>query len=216
MSVNTHRACVLLALSFASASLQAQSERSGGGSEAQKIMQQYQQLAGEKTALQAQVTQMKQQLDAANSELASVKKERDALKARSGAAGVAAAQLAALKQSTDTAAEKNKQRMTELESHFRETLATLKGIEVDRGKLKDELRVSNEAYDRCAVDNLSLFELNDAILTRYEHVGLFTKAAAVEPFTRITRTRIDNLVDEYRARAEELRAKARAAAGSPP
>jgi hypothetical protein len=45
---------------------------------------------------------------------------------------------------------------------------------------------------------------------------LFTKAAAVEPFTRITRTRIDNLVDEYRARAEELRAKARAAAGSPP
>jgi hypothetical protein len=46
-------------------------------------------------------------------------------------------------------------------------------------------------------------------------VGLFTKVSAGEPFTRITRTRIDNLVDETRARALELRAKARAAAATP-
>ena len=45
------------------------------------------------------------------------------------------------------------------------------------------------------------------LLDRYDHVGFFTKVGGAEPFTQITRTRIDNLVIEYRARAEELRAK---------
>lgn len=215
MNVNIHRAYLLLVLAALSGSLQAQSQRSGGGGEAQKILQQYQQLAGEKTALQAQVTQMKQQLDAANSELAALKKERDALKARSGAAGAAAAQLAAFKESSEKAAELNKQRMNELITRFRETATNLKEIEIDRSKLQDELRVRNEAYDRCAADNLGLFEINNDLLNRYEHVGLFTKVSAGEPFTRITRTRIDNLVDETRARALELRARARAAAATP-
>jgi hypothetical protein len=40
-------------------------------------------------------------------------------------------------------------------------------------------------------------------------VGLFTKVGTVEPFTKLTRTRMDNLVVETRARAEELRVKAR-------
>ena len=215
MSLNIHRGYLLLVLAALGGSVQAQSQRSGGGGEAQKILQQYQQLAGEKTALQAQVTQMKQQLDAANSELAALKKERDALKARSGAAGAAAAQLAAFKESSEKAAELNKQRMNELITRFRETATNLKEIETDRSKLQDELRVRNEAYDRCAADNLGLFEINNDLLNRYEHVGLFTKVSAGEPFTRITRTRIDNLVDETRARALELRAKARAAAATP-
>ena len=40
----------------------AQTQRSGGG-ESQKIMQQYQQLAAEKTSLQSQLAQMKKDLD---------------------------------------------------------------------------------------------------------------------------------------------------------
>jgi chromosome segregation ATPase len=214
MSLNTHRACLLLLLAAMSGALHAQTQRSGGGSESQKILQQYQQLAGEKTALQAQVTQMKQQLDAAKTELAAVQKERDALKARSGAAGAAAAQLAALRESSERAAEQNRQKMTEVVARFRETVANLKEIETNRNKLQEDLRVRNELYDRCAADNLSLFEVNDDLLNRYEHVGLFTKASVGEPFTRITRARIDNLVDEYRQRALELRAKARDAAST--
>ena len=61
------------------------------------------------------------------------------------------------------------------------------------------------AFDKCAVDNTQLFDISKTVLTRYEHVGFFTKAGEVEPFTKLTRTKIDNLVDEYRQRAEELR-----------
>jgi chromosome segregation ATPase len=185
----------------------AQVERSSGG-ETQKIMQQYQQIAAEKTALQAQVTQMKTDLDAAKTELAAVKKERDALKVRAGGAAAAAAavaQLNASKESADKNLELYKQRMNELVSRFRETATNLKEVEADRTKLRQDLGERNAAFDKCAENNLQLYEITNEVLDRYDHVGLFTKASAAEPFTRIARTRIENLVDEYRARALENR-----------
>jgi len=208
-----HRYWITLAFAacITHAPLYAQVQRSGGG-EAQKFMQQYQQVAAEKTALQAQLAQMKKDLDAAKADLADTKKERDALKARAGRP-VAASAVAAATAEKD-AAEKNleqyKQRMAELVARFRETAANLKEVEADRSKLRSDLEVRNAAFDKCAQDNLGLYEINGEILDRYEHVGLFTKVGALEPFTKITRTRIDNLVDEYRARALELRTKARA------
>src|ERR1700692_3607899 len=77
-------------------SAHAQTQRSGSGSgETQKFMQQYQQLAAEKTALQAQQAQTKKELEAAQADLAAVKKERDALKSRAGGSTTQFAQLAA-------------------------------------------------------------------------------------------------------------------------
>jgi chromosome segregation ATPase len=185
----------------------AQVERSGGG-ETQKIMQQYQQVAAEKTALQAQVAQMKKDLDTAKSDLAAAKKERDTLKVRAGGAAAAAAtvtQLTASKESAEKNLEVYKQRMNELVGRFRETATNLKEVEADRSKLHKDLDERNAAFDKCAENNLQLFEINKEVLDRYQHVGLFTKASAAEPFTQITRTRIENLVDEYRARALENR-----------
>src|SRR5262249_35462806 len=78
-----HLTAMILAVAIAGlcSPADAQVQRSGGG-EAQKFMQQYQQIAGEKTALQAQLAQMKKDLDAAKADLAAMKKERDALKGR--------------------------------------------------------------------------------------------------------------------------------------
>jgi chromosome segregation ATPase len=185
----------------------AQVERSGGG-ETQRIMQQYQQVAAEKTALQAQVAQMKKDLDAAKADLVAMKKERDALKVRAGGAAAAAAtvtQLTASKESAEKNLELYKQRMNELVGRFRETATNLKDVEADRSKLHKDLDERNAAFDKCAENNLQLYEITTDVLDRYEHVGLFTKASAAEPFTRITRTRIENLADEYRARALENR-----------
>jgi SMC interacting uncharacterized protein involved in chromosome segregation len=202
-------ACLLLALTAVAPSVHAQTQRSGGG-EAQKFMQQYQQLAAEKTALQAQVAQMKKDLDMAQAALAAAKKERDALKARSAGSAAAAAQLAQVNASKETA-EKNleqyKQRTTELISRFKETVGTLKGVEADRDELRKNYQALGIAFDKCAESNLQLYEISNTVLDRYDHVGLFTKVGASEPFTKITRSKINNLVDEYRARAEELRVK---------
>ena len=199
-------AAVAASIVSANAPLYAQTQRSGGG-EVQKFMQQYQQVAAEKTALQAQLAQTKKDLDAANAELAAVKKERDAAKAHVGVSPAAIAQANSAKEAAERNLEQSKQRMTELVGRFRETATNLKEVEADRTKLRTELSDRNNAFDTCAANNVQLYEINRDILNRYEHVGLFTKVSADEPFTRITRTRIENLADEYRERAQELRLK---------
>jgi chromosome segregation ATPase len=186
----------------------AQTQRSGGG-ETQRIMQQYQQVAAEKTALQAQLAQMKKDLDTAQGEVAALKKERDALKARAGGSAAQLAQMAQMaagKEAAEKSLEQNKQRTAELVARFRELAVNLREVEADRGKLQIDLKDRSAAFDKCAQDNLGLFEVNSEILDRYEHVGVFTRIGTADPITKIARTRIENLVDEYRERALELRA----------
>lgn len=187
----------------------AQTQRSGN--ESQKLMQQYQQLASERTAMQLQLAALKKDLDGAKSDLAGVKKERDALRARMGSADAAIAQAKISRQGAEENVEKGKQRMAELVARAREIALNLRDVEIDRNKLRTDLAERDRAYDSCAEANLGLYEVSSEILSRYEHTGLFTRAAATEPFTRLTRTRIENLVDDYRARAEELRVKKRPA-----
>lgn len=187
-------------------SCHAQVQRSGGDN--QRIMQQYQQLAVEKTALQAQLAQMKKDLDKATADLASMKKERDVLKAHpAGPSPAVVAQANAAKDAAERNLEQSKQRMTELIGRFRETAGTLKDAEADRTKLRADLTAQAAAYDKCAENNQQLYELNGDVLKRLAHVGLFTKVSAAEPFTQITRTRLDNLVLETQERALELRLK---------
>ena len=187
-------------------SAHAQTQRSGS-SETQKFMQQYQQLAAEKTALQAQQAQTKKDLDTAQADLAAMKKERDALKSRAGGSAAQFAQLAAGKEAAEKSLEQLKQRTTELVTRFREMALNLKEVEADRGKLQNDLKERSTAFDKCAQDNLGLFEVNSEILDRYEHVGVFTRIGTADPFTKIARSRIENLVDEYRERAQALRVK---------
>lgn len=185
----------------------AQVQRSGGG-ENQRFMQQYQQIAAEKTALQAQLAQMQKDLDAARADLAAAKKERDAFKARAGtsaASGAAIAQLTSAKESAEKNLEISKNRMNELVERFRQTAGNLKESENERNTLRKNLDERSAAFDKCAENNMQLYEISQEVLNRYEHVGVFTKVSATEPFTGITRTRIENLVDEYRARALENR-----------
>jgi len=206
---SAHLMSLILAMVCAE-SASAQTQRSGGG-EAQKFMQQYQQLAAERTSLQADNARLKKDLDAAKADLAAAKKERDAAKA---GVGSATAQIAQAKSSQDTAEkglEQTKQRFTELVGRFREMAQNLKDVEADRGKARSDLAERNRAFDVCAENNQQLFEINQEVLNRYEHTGLFTRISASEPFTRITRTRLENLVDETRERAEQLRIKKREA-----
>ena len=191
---------------FAGSEAGAQAQRSGGG-EAAKFMQQYQQMAAEKTALQSQLEQMKKDLDAKKAELDSVKKELSLAKAHGGESAAVLAQAASVKESAAREVEQSKQRMNELVGKYRELAANLKVVESDRTGLRKDLAERSAAYDQCALKNAQLYDISSDVLNRFEHVGPFTKATAAEPFTRLTRTRIENLVDEYRARADELRVK---------
>lgn len=202
-----------------------QVERSGGGGVSQQLYQDYQQAVSERTQLRADNAKLKSDLAAAQKQLAAVKQQLAS--ARSGTANDQAALAAA--QAEQAATAKNlatlKGQADELIARFRETISQLQGVETDRTLLRQQLAQSKATFDQCAVANDQLYQVDDEVLNRYMHQGAFSYLARAEPFTRIERTRIDNLVLQYRQRAEALRVQgaapatgsaAAAATGAPP
>jgi cell division septum initiation protein DivIVA len=187
----------------------AQVQRSGGGAGAAnaQLMMQYQQADSERTQLKSDNAKLKKDLDDLKKQLDAATKQAAASKA-----GVSrdSAQLAAAQAANDRSAKDladSKAKMQELVGKFRETITQMRGIESERSQLQQQLAQSKTAFDQCAERNYSLYQVDNEVLDRYAHEGAFSHMASAEPFTRIKRTEIDNLVLEYKERAEELRMK---------
>jgi chromosome segregation ATPase len=193
----------------------AQVQRSGGGANAQ-LAQQYQQIVTERAQLQADNDKLKKELDDTKKQLQAAKQQLAASKTSTGSS---AAQLAAAQAASQSAAqslEQTKTRMQQLVDRFRETAVTLRDVESDRSRVQQQLAQSKSDFDRCAERNFQLYQVDSEVLDRYEHEGTLDHLARAEPFTRIKRTQVENLVDEYKTRAEELRVQKAAPAPVPP
>jgi chromosome segregation ATPase len=185
---------------------EAQVQRSGGsgGANAQ-LAQQYQQAVADRTKLQADNDKLKKDLEDTKKQLDSLKQQ---LTASKSAAGSSSSQLAAAQAAGAASAqslEQTKTRLNELVTRFRDTAVTLRGAETERNQLQQQLAQSKASYDKCAERNYKLYQVSGEVLDRYEHQGVFSYMAQAEPFTRIKRTQIENFVDEYKERAEQLR-----------
>ena len=69
-----------------------------------------------------------------------------------------------------------------------------------RGTLEEQVA----QYEQCRVDNLELFSVNQEILGKYEGKGLFDVIARREPITGIKKVAIENIVQEYQFKNEDL------------
>ena len=212
MNSGTSRRLVALAAvcsALFSTNASAQVQRSGGnnGAANAQLMMQYQQASTERAQLQADNTKLKKELDDVKKQLDAATKLAAASKASVGrdAGQLAAAQAANERSSKEVADTKAK--MQELIGKFRETITQMRGVESVRAHLEQELTQSKAAFDQCAERNYSLYQVDNEVLDRYAHQGAFSYMERAEPFTRIKRTQIDNLVLEYKERAEELRVK---------
>ena len=201
---------MILAMTAAADGSLAQVERSGGGANAQ-LAAQYQQAVAEKSQLQADSDKLKKDLDETKKQLQAAKQELTALQSGAGAAQAQLAAAQAASQRDAAALEQSRTRMQELVDRFRDTVASLRGTETERSQLQQQLAQSKADFDQCALRNVQLYQVDEEVLNRYEHQGLFSYVERAEPFTRLKRTQIENLVDDYRARAEQLRVQNAAA-----
>ncbi len=203
---------LLAVAAFSSGPGLAQTTRSGGAQNA--AVQQLQQLAQERTALKAENDRLKKDLDRATGDLKAAQSERDALKKKVGGAESLEAQSRAACTASEATMQQKQQKLDELLARFRETVQTLREAETARSRSEQRLAEQGRAYDACAVANVGLYDVATEALNRYEAHG----PGRADPFTRISRNRVENFVDEYRARARELKLPKTAAAapgGSP-
>lgn len=207
LAVLTNVHCVALAVAtilFAGAQpASAQTARSGGAGNAQ-LVQQLQQLASERTALQAEQARMKKEIE-------DLRKERDTLKASQAAAGKrnSAASEAAVTRATgerdalEAELTKTKANTQELIAKFRETVQAMREVETDRATVKQALAARMTELDACVKSNDALYKLNDEVLTHFGDQGFWSRVGQAEPFTRLKRVELENIIESYRYRAED-------------
>jgi len=72
-----------------------------------------------------------------------------------------------------------------------------KAKEEERAKLSGDIILLQRHVAELQTKNMALFKLGNEILSRYEKFGLGTALTAREPFTGLTRTKLENLVQDY-------------------
>jgi chromosome segregation ATPase len=193
-----------------------QATRSGGGTANSQIMQQYQELSAERVTLKAENERLKKEADDAKAQLATLKKELDGVKARAGGSAAELDKARGASAASEQALIDNRRKLEELVARFKETALTLRTVETDRARLDQELSDRSSKFDTCAVNNVGLYDLNNEILKRWEHEGFFSRLARADGFTRLARTHLENMVDNYRSRATELKLRPTTPAGATP
>lgn len=176
------------------------------GNDNARVMQQLQQLTAEKAQAQAENTKLKTEVENLKSQLAksTAAVAASEQRAKKVAAGLSAKESAAVQEIND-ALTRTRSQMQELVVKFRETGQTLKDVETDRDQLRAQASSQERDLKTCVDRNAGLYLVSDEILRNLENRGVWSTLSEKEPFTRISRTRLENLIDEYRYRVEELR-----------
>jgi chromosome segregation ATPase len=194
-----------IALLFIGAPAVAQTARSGNTDA--RVMQQLQQITGEKTALQAENTELKRQVEQLRKDLATASSAKSLAENKAKALQANASRGEQSDKQAEEQLERTRGQLQELVTKFRETAQTLRDVETDRATVKTELAAQQRDFKTCVDRNAGLYNLNTEILDRMEKRGFWSSVTEREPFTRIKRTQLENLIDDYRYRAEELKPK---------
>jgi chromosome segregation ATPase len=172
-----------------------------------RLQMMLQQMNAEKTQLAAENAKLKAERDelkkAAESNQTAATNERTKLARTAQDLANAQANRVSLQQSFDTL----KSRFEKVVEQYKKTVAVLREVEADR----NELRTMASDYDvrvtQCERNNETLFAKNLELIDLYEHKGVLAALKAHEPVTGFKRVEMENLMEEYRYQAEEMRLK---------
>ena len=197
---------------------QAQVPRSDSGDT--RLMQQVQQLVAERASLQAENAQLKQQVQQLTEQLTkksgSADQQQRVLQQKLQALQQSADRSNAAEQQDSAALAKLRMQLQELIGHYRDTVGTMRQIELDRNALRAKLAASDDQFRACVDRNANLYLTASQILQKYDQHGFWGCVADKEPFTQISRVRLDNLADAYKQRIDELQqGQAKTGGGGP-
>ncbi len=195
-------ALLLVGLAISSFAL-AQAARSGSGNA--QAQAQLQQLATERTQLQAENARLRSELEALKKRQSEGASAREAAERRARAAQASIESSVAARAAAERDLVTQRDRMQELVDKFRETVQQLRTVETERAALVETSDAQKRDLAACAERNATLYTMNDELLTRLERRGAFGPGLAAEPFTRLKRTELENYAADVRYRAEEQR-----------
>jgi chromosome segregation ATPase len=185
------------------AAAHAQTERTGNADA--RVMQQVQQLTSERMQLKSENDRIKKELDEAKQQLTKLQAEQSGLKQKADAATAGLQRTSTSNQDAASQLETTRAQLQELIAKFRETGQSLREVETDRSQVRGELAAKQRELNVCIDRNAEMYSITGETLDRLSKRGNFSAFADHEPFTQLSRTRLDNLIEDYRYRVDELR-----------
>jgi predicted nuclease with TOPRIM domain len=92
----------------------------------------------------------------------------------------------------------------EIAAH-KEASEKLKQMMTEKNRLFGIATDQTGVLDLCVANNKKLYDINRELLGAYENKGVWGALAQAEPFTGLKQVEIENLVDEYQYRLDDLR-----------
>lgn len=198
-----HASLLVISLLVVSSPGYTQTQRSG--SDNTRIVQQLQQVTAENAKLQTDNDALKKELEAFKAKSSQTVAEQAKLAQRARELQLASDQLRTETSSNDEALQKTRAQLTELIGKFRETAQLLKDVEAERDTLRASTTLKERELTSCVDKNAQMYLLSDEVLSRLEDRGLWSTLKSKEPFTQLSRARLENLVDDYRDRIKQLK-----------
>jgi len=172
-------------------------------------MQQLQDAQGQVATLQATQAQsdtdnaaLKAKVDALNSQIASLTKQSEDDKA---ASDKSISDLKAQNADLTTQIGKLNDALAAWEKDDKEYVQLAKAKEEARAQLAAQVIVLQRTIDDRETKNLALYTLGNEILTRYEKFSLGDALGAKEPFTGLSRVKLQELVQDYKDKISDQR-----------
>ena len=95
----------------------------------------------------------------------------------------------------------------ELSAHT-ETRKLFSAITEEKNRLFEIATNQMQAIDQCVGNNKKLFNINIELLSIYEKKGVWDSLTQAEPFSGLSQVEIENLIDDYQYKLEDLRVEA--------
>lgn len=173
--------------------------RSAGGDDAMRKAQYLlRQLSQEKEALQTEKEQLQGELGALTSKVSTLENSMEK-------------QRIALGKSSDKNSRlvdrinRDHEHILALQEKYRNTVAVLEASSRDNELLINAVQERNQWIDTCRARNDKLYEANVELLGLYENKGLAEALGQRDPVTQIGAVKVENEVQNYRFRLEDLR-----------
>lgn len=149
-------------------------------------------LLSEKAQLEQEKKTLSAKVDSLNKQAAEDKARLDTLEAR------------------EKELDETKESLTKWKAAYEQIQTAAQKSEAERNKFASEAIVLKRKVEDRERKNLELFKTANEVLTRYEKFGLGEALAAKEPFTGITRVKLENQVQDYQDKIADNRVKSEA------
>lgn len=190
-------AALLAMLGTATVTAAPRSEGGGDGALRQAQMQ-MQKLAAERTALQKENAELAARLAEQETRIRELEAE---VKQRSGELG----QAHSANEQLRARVERDSERYKDLSARHTQTSASLRDTQADVELLRQAVIERDAWIDACQAKNDALYKANSELLAAYRDKGAWDALKQSEPVTGLGAVKVENVVQEYRFRLEDLR-----------